>query len=107
MNRKLRRITASFLRARLLVIALAAGALFVSTTAAYAEPKSPVDPDVRCAAKIGPGEYDFYLPGAKVTDKDGNKWVCGPDGMWFKDYSALVVRFNVAQVLAPNALLRG
>jgi hypothetical protein len=99
MTRKIRMITA--------VAAAALGAALSVTSAAYAEPKSPVDPDVRCAAKIGPGEYDFYLPGAKVTDKDGNKWVCGPNGQWFRDYSALVVRFTVSQVLAPNALLRG
>jgi hypothetical protein len=49
---------------------------------------NPPDPGIRCAAKIGPGEYEFYLPGAKVTDKDGNKWVCGPDGQWFRDYSS-------------------
>jgi hypothetical protein len=27
------------------------------------------------------------MPGAKVTDVDGNKWVCGPDGQWFRDYA--------------------
>ena len=92
MNRKIRTMTA------------VVGALLVSTAAAYAQPKSP-DPGVRCAAKIGPGEYEFYLPGAKVTDKDGNKWVCGPDGLWFKDYSAIrVFRFPVHQVLASATL---
>ena len=29
------------------------------------------------------------MPGAKVTDVNGNKWVCGPDGQWFRDYSAI------------------
>jgi hypothetical protein len=48
------------------------------------------DPGVRCAAKVGPGEYEFYLPGERATDKDGNKWVCGPDGQWFRDYSASI-----------------
>ena len=60
---------------------------------------------MRCAAKIGPGEYEFYMPGAKVTDVNGNKWVCGPDGMWFRDYSAIRVnRFTVTQVLASATL---
>ncbi len=96
MNRKIRTITA-----------VVVGALVASATSAYAEPKAPVDPDVRCAAKIAPGEYEFYLPGAKVTDKDGNKWVCGPDGQWFKDYSAIkVFRYTVSQVLASAALAR-
>ena len=92
MNRKIRTMTA------------VVGVLLVSTTAAYAQPESP-DPGVRCAAKIGPGEYDFYLPGAKVTDKDGKKWVCGPDGQWFRDYSSIrVFRFPVHQVLASATL---
>jgi hypothetical protein len=55
---------------------------------AGAQDNSP-DPGVRCAAKIGPGEYEFYMPGAKVTDVNGDKWVCGPDGQWFRDYSAI------------------
>jgi hypothetical protein len=71
--------------------ALAAGALLLLTTPAYAQPKEPADPGVRCAAKVGDGEYEFYLPGEKVTDVNGNRWVCGPDGQWFRDYSALVV----------------
>jgi hypothetical protein len=87
-------------------IALAAGALLISPASAFAVDNSP-DPGVRCAAKIGPGQYEFFLPGAKVTDKDGNKWVCGPDGMWFKDYSAIrVVHYSVNQVLASAALAR-
>ena len=56
---------------------------------ALAVDNAPADPGVRCAAKIGPGQYEFYLPGEKVTDINGNKWVCGPDGQWFRDYSAL------------------
>jgi hypothetical protein len=79
---------------RLRNLALAAAAsvaiLAIPATQAHAADNAPVDPDVRCAAKLGPGEYEFYLPGAKVTDKDGNKWVCGPDGQWFRDYSAAI-----------------
>ncbi len=78
-----------FRRKRGLAIALAVGALLASPAAAYAQDDRPPDPGVRCAAKIGPGEYEFYMPGAKVTDVNGNKWVCGPDGQWFRDYSAL------------------
>lgn len=89
---------------RPLAVALAAGALLVPASA-YAADNAPADPGVRCAAKIGPGEYEFYLPGAKVTDVNGNKWVCGPDGMWFRDYSATRVnRFTVSQVLASATL---
>jgi hypothetical protein len=115
MNRKLRTVTAvaagsqpsaMFRRARALAVALAASALLLFPAAAYAVDNNP-DPGVRCAAKVGPGEYEFYLPGAKVTDKDGNKWVCGPDGMWFRDYSAIrIVRAPVYQVLASAAFIR-
>ena len=69
----------------------AAAAVGLSALPAGAADNRPADPGVRCAAKLGPGEYEFYLPGAKVTDKEGNKWVCGPDGQWFKDYSAIIV----------------
>lgn len=82
---------ASFRGARVFAIALAAAALLIVPTTALAMDNEPIDPGVRCAAKIGPGEYEFYLPGAKVTDKDGNKWVCGPDGNWFRDYTAIRV----------------
>jgi hypothetical protein len=77
-------------RVRLLALAAAAAAAFLTipATQAHAADDRPADPGVRCAAKIGPGEYEFYLPGAKVTDVNGNKWVCGPDGQWFRDYSA-------------------
>jgi hypothetical protein len=79
-------------RARhILAGALTAGALLVSATPAYAQPKEPADPGVRCAAKVADGQYEFYLPGEKVTDVNGNRWVCGPDGQWFRDYSALIV----------------
>jgi hypothetical protein len=76
-----------------LATALAAAAL-IAPTAAYATDNAPADPGVRCAAKTGPGQYEFYLPGEKVTDIHGNKWVCGPDGQWFRDYSSLVYRFS-------------
>ena len=85
----------------LIATALAAGALFAAAGAASAEPVSPADPGVRCAAKIGPGQYVFYLPGERATDVNGNKWVCGPDGNWFRDYSAIrAPRPTVSQVVA-------
>ncbi|HEY7234630.1 MAG TPA: hypothetical protein VH539_10805 [Gemmatimonadaceae bacterium] len=81
----------SDLRTHLFAIALAAVALFVTSTKASAqEPVGPTDPGVRCAAKVGPGQYEFFLPGERATDVNGNKWVCGPDGQWFRDYSAIV-----------------
>ena len=97
-----------FRRKRGLAIALAVGALLVSPAAAYAQDDRPPDPGVRCAAKIGPGEYEFYMPGAKVTDVNGNKWVCGPDGQWFRDYSALRggVRPPVLQATVAAPLTR-
>jgi hypothetical protein len=64
--------------------------LAVPATQVFAEPIGPTDPGVRCAAKVGPGQYEFYLPGEKATDVNGNKWVCGPDGQWFRDYSAAI-----------------
>jgi hypothetical protein len=80
-------------RARTLGLALtvAATVLSFSAASAFAQDDRPADPGVRCAAKIAPGEYEFYMPGAKVTDVNGNKWVCGPDGQWFRDYSAIKV----------------
>ncbi len=82
----------SNLRTALFAIALSAAALVVSSTTAKAQADNgPTDPGVRCAAKVGPGQYEFYLPGEKATDVNGNKWVCGPDGQWFRDYSALVL----------------
>ena len=78
-------------RARSLGLALvfAASIGSLSIVPAMAQDNSS-DPGVRCAAKIGPGEYEFYLPGERATDVNGNKWVCGPDGQWFRDYSAIV-----------------
>ena len=79
------------IRARSLGVALvfAASIGSLSIVPAMAQDNSP-DPGVRCAAKVGPGEYEFYLPGERATDVNGNKWVCGPDGQWFRDYSAIV-----------------
>jgi hypothetical protein len=78
-------------RIRNLVLAAAASVAILAgpATQAHAADDRPADPGVRCAAKIAPGEYEFYMPGAKVTDVNGNKWVCGPDGQWFRDYSAI------------------
>jgi hypothetical protein len=83
--------TGSLVRKYGFAIALAVGALFASSNTANAQQAntSPADPGVRCAAKIAPGQYEFYLPGERATDVNGNKWVCGPDGQWFRDYSAL------------------
>jgi hypothetical protein len=95
----------TFRRRRAHLIWLAAAALLVAPASALAVDDRPPDPGVRCAAKIGPGEYEFYLPGAKVTDVNGNKWVCGPDGQWFRDYSSITVqRFSVTQVVPPSVL---
>jgi hypothetical protein len=94
-----------FRRRRAHVIWLAAAALLVAPAAASAADNAPADPGVRCAARDTTGHYEFFLPGAKVTDVNGVRWVCGPDGQWFRDYSALTVnRFWVAQVLAPTAI---
>jgi hypothetical protein len=87
-------------------VALGAAALLAASAGvAYAQDNRPVDPGVRCAAKVGPGQYEFYLPGERATDVNGNKWVCGPDGQWFRDYSALIVlRANVYQVVGTATL---
>ena len=88
------------IRARSLGIAVffAASVGSLSIVPAMAQDNSP-DPGVRCAAKIGPGEYEFYLPGERATDVNGNKWVCGPDGQWFRDYSS-IVRSPITRVAA-------
>jgi hypothetical protein len=80
-------------RTRTIAVALCAAALSALSVApaiVNAQDNGPTDPGVRCAAKVGPGQYEFYLPGERATDVNGNKWVCGPDGQWFRDYSALV-----------------
>jgi len=86
-------------RARSLGLAVCAAVTVISlsSVAASAQDINP-DPGVRCAAKIGPGQYEFYLPGERATDVNGNKWVCGPDGQWFRDYSALYVKPPIVTV---------
>jgi hypothetical protein len=86
-------MSSSLLRKLALGIALATGALVVSSRSAQAQaPAEPVDPGVRCAAKVGTGQYEFYLPGERATDVNGQKWVCGPDGQWFRDYSSALTK---------------
>ena len=92
----------SHLRTALFAIAFSAAALVASSRTAKAQQitaamdNGPTDPGVRCAAKVGPGQYEFYLPGEKATDVNGNRWVCGPDGQWFRDYSSALVRYTAA-----------
>jgi len=107
MTRKLRKWTVSLFKARFLVVGFAAAALLAATAGvASAQDNGPTDPGVRCAAKVGPGQYEFYLPGERATDVNGNKWVCGPDGQWFRDYSALIVRhYAVYQVVGSAKLV--
>ena len=93
-------------RTRMFAASIAAGALLIFPAAAFAQDNGPTDPGVRCAAKVGPGQYEFYLPGERATDVNGNKWVCGPDGQWFRDYSALIVsRQSFSQVATTTATL--
>jgi hypothetical protein len=88
------------------VATILATAFLALPASALAQDNRPADPGVRCAAKVGPGQYEFYLPGERATDVDGNKWVCGPDGQWFRDYSALRIGGTlVNQVSARAALL--
>ena len=83
----------SFVRKLFLAAALATVGLVASSRSAQAQaPSEPADPGVRCAAKVGPGQYEFYLPGEKATDVNGQRWVCGPDGQWFRDYSSALIR---------------
>ena len=95
-------------RVRALAVAAAAVAAAVGGPAhlAAAADNRPVDPGVRCAAKLGPGEYEFYLPGAKVKDVDGTTWVCGADGQWFRDYSALQLATRRGLTAATTATLQ-
>jgi hypothetical protein len=100
-----------YLRHLAVALALAATTSAVSTALVSAQ---PIDPGVRCAAQTGPGSYEFFLPGERAVDKDGNKWVCGPDGKWFRDYSSLqltpstgtrLTHRYVAFVVPPTALV--
>src|SRR6266480_4067679 len=94
------KLFAPFRRKRIFAIALAAGALLAAPASALAVDNNPADPGVRCAAKVGPGQYEFYLPGEKATDVNGNKWVWGRDGQWFRDYSTLrALTYSVFQVI--------
>src|SRR5690349_14023407 len=86
-----------------LALCAAATVLTVSPIIASAQDNGPTDPDVRCAAKVGPGQYEFYLPGERATDVNGNQWVCGPDGQWFRDYSALIVKGSLVPKLSSVA----
>ena len=106
-----RRSSASkYVRHLAVALALATTASALSATLAGAE---PVDPGIRCAAQTGPGSYEFFLPGDRAVDKDGNKWVCGPDGKWFRDYSSLqqapptrgstLTKWQVMFVVPPTA----
>lgn len=90
------------LRNRSLAVALclAISASSLAIAPALAQDNNP-DPGVRCAAKVGPGQYEFYLPGERATDVNGNKWVCGPDGQWFRDYSA-ITRAPIAHLAAST-----
>jgi hypothetical protein len=92
-------------RARSLGLAFALAVAVLILTGAQAFAQTGIDPGIRCAAKIGPGVYEFYLPGAKVTDVNGNKWVCGPDGQWFKDYSALTVNSRFISPTPTTSLI--
>jgi hypothetical protein len=90
------------IRSLALAAVLAFAAASVPMMQAHAEPVGPTDPGVRCAARVGPGQYEFYLPGEKATDVNGNKWVCGPDGQWFRDYSALQIPSRWSNPRAPT-----
>ena len=97
----------SLLRKLALTIALVTGALVVSSRSAEAQaPAEPVDPGVRCAAKVGPGQYEFYLPGERATDVNGQKWVCGPDGQWFRDYSSALTKATLGSVAVSTYYLQ-
>jgi hypothetical protein len=90
-------------RTLVLTMALAAGALVASSRTAKAQlPTEPADPGVRCAAKVGTGQYEFYLPGERATDVNGNKWVCGADGQWFRDYSSALTRASATVSLSAS-----
>ena len=96
-------MTGSLVRKLVIAVALATGALVASARSAEAQaPAEPADPGVRCAAKVGPGQYEFYLPGERATDVNGQKWVCGPDGQWFRDYSSALVKGGATTSLGTS-----
>ena len=81
---------ASFFRHTILAIAVAVGAFVAAPAAAGAQTQSgTIDSGVRCFGIASNGDHIFFLPGDRVTDASGNKWVCGPDGRWFRDQSSL------------------
>jgi len=86
-----------------IVVTLVIGAIVAPSGRAEAQAASePVDPGVRCAAKVGTGQYEFYLPGERATDVNGNKWVCGPDGQWFRDYSSALTKASLTGLSVPS-----
>lgn len=70
-------------------LALAAAGLGGVAAPAHAADNAPTPQPNLCAADYGNGHVDFYLPGEKVTDLKGNKYVCGPDGNWYPDITAI------------------
>jgi hypothetical protein len=90
---------------RLLPLAGAAAAisLFLVPVAVQAEPNDDVTV-IRCVAKVmtNPPTYQYVPPGTKMTDVNGKRWVCGPDGTWFRDYSRISVTQNT--LLTPGVL---
>jgi hypothetical protein len=83
--------------------AVAALSLIVIPAAAQAEPNGDVTV-FRCTYKVltNPPTYKYVPPGTKITDVNGTRWVCGPDGNWFRDYSR--IRVTETMLLAPPAL---
>jgi hypothetical protein len=79
-------------RIRNLALAAAASVaiLAVPATQAHADDNVTIYTGPMCLARTGPHAYQYFLPGAKVTDVNGNKWVCGPDGKWFRDLSSAI-----------------
>src|SRR5437868_3600787 len=103
-------MTQSRTRIRRSAVALvgAATVLSISPIMAKAQDSVPVDPGVRCAAKLGTAQYECYLPSERATDVNGNKWVCGPDGQWFRDYSSLIVKaslFSKTSLISTSTLV--
>ena len=97
----------SLLRKLALPVALVTGAIVFSSRSAEAQQAAgPTDPGVRCAAKVGPGQYEFYLPGERATDVNGQKWVCGPDGQWFRDYSSALTKATFGSLSASTYYLQ-
>jgi hypothetical protein len=75
------------LRALALALLVALAAANVSAVQAAA----PADTGVRCAGRHPNGDFEFFMPGERVTDTSGNRWVCGPDGRWLREYAAILI----------------